>query len=141
MSARAEEALAQLQDGESLDIVALTTGGRVESTTARRGQSAETFSQNVISRAFSMTPGSWESVQAASGRFIILTVDDVITADMSALTDTELAELQATIAQEGTNDVFTSLQLALETEYELNSGAIDRALVAQALGETNPAGR
>ena len=141
VSARAEAALAQLQDGESLDIVALTTGGRVESTTARRGQSAETFSQNVISRAFSMTPGSWESVQAASGRFIILTVDDVITADMSALTDTELAELQATIAQEGTNDVFTSLQLALETEYELNSGAIDRALVAQALGETNPAGR
>ena len=141
LSARAEEALAQLQAGDSLDFVALTTGGRVESTTARRTDTAETFSRAVISRAFTMNPGNWERIQAASGRHVILSVDEVITADTAALAGSALNDLAAVISQEGTNDVFQSLQLALETEYELNSGAIDRALVAQALGETTPAGR
>ena len=141
LATRAEEALEQLRSGESLDIVALTTGGRAESTTARRTDTAENFSRSVIARAFSMNPGDWESVQAASGRHVILTVDEIITADTAALSGSELSELEALISQEATNDVFQALQMALEAEYALNDGAIDRALVAQALGETTPTGQ
>ncbi|WP_203294331.1 peptidylprolyl isomerase [Maricaulis parjimensis] len=134
LAERAEEALAQLQAGESIDIVALTTGGRAESTTARRSDTAENFPRAVIARAFSMTPGNWETVQAAQGRYVILSVDEVITPDTSALAGTELSELETAINQEATNDFFQSLQLALETEYALNDGGIDRNLVDQALG-------
>jgi hypothetical protein len=47
-----------------------------------------------------------------------------------------LTTLHDQLSQEAAGDIFMALQLALESEYGLNDGAIDRRLAAQALGET-----
>ena len=134
LSARADEALAQLQAGDALDIVALTAGGQAESTTIRRGETAANFGRNVVSRAFGLEPGEWAIVQAAAGRYAIVSVDEVIPADMSAASADELAELTSTISGEMSNDVIASVQGALDAEYALSGSAIDRRLFAIAMG-------
>ena len=134
LSERADEALAQLQAGDALDIVALTAGGQAESTTIRRGETAANFGRNVVSRAFGLAPGEWAIVQAAAGRYAVVSVDEVIPADIAAASADELAELTGTLTQEMSNDVIASVQGALDAEYGLSGSAIDRRLFAIAMG-------
>lgn len=136
LRARAEEAVTQLRDGEDMAIVSLTSGGRPETSTLRRSETAANFPRAAVSRAFSMAPGEWESVQVGAGRFLILTVDAILPADMSTVSEAQLTTLHDQLSQEAAGDIFMALQLALESEYGLNDGAIDRRLAAQALGET-----
>ncbi len=136
LQARANDAQGQLAAGESLDIVALTAGGRAESTTVRRGETAPNFPRNVVSRAFGLEPGQWETVQAGEGRYAIISVEDILPANLATASPGEIATLRDTISQDAGDDVFVALQQALSREYQLGEGAIDRRLAAQALGES-----
>ncbi|MED5550502.1 MAG: peptidylprolyl isomerase [Pseudomonadota bacterium] len=135
LSARADEALEQLQAGEPLDVVALTTGGRTESTTTTRSATAPNFGRNVVSRAFSLDPGVWDSVQTGTGSYALVRVDEIIPADTSTISESEMATMQEELANEMGEDVLIALQQALQQEYGLNDGAVDRQLFARALGQ------
>lgn len=135
LQTRADEALAQLQAGETLDIVALTAGGRPESTTVRRGGTAPNFPRNVVSRAFGLGIGEWATVQAGDGRYVVLTVDEIIPAETGPAQAGEIGTLADTLTEEISGDVLASLQGALEREYGLGGEAIDRRLFAIAMGD------
>ncbi len=135
LSARAGEALEQLQAGEPLDVIALTTGGRTESTTTTRSATAPNFGRNVVSRAFGLDPGVWDSVQTGTGSYALVRVDEIIPADTSAISESEMATMQEELANEMGEDVLIALQQALQQEYGLNDGAVDRQLFARALGQ------
>lgn len=135
LSTRADEALEQLQAGEPLDVVALTTGGRTESTTTTRSATAPNFGRNVVSRAFSLDPGVWDSVQTGTGSYALVRVDEIIPADTSTISESEMATMQEELANEMGEDVLIALQQALQQEYGLNDGAVDRQLFARALGQ------
>jgi len=132
---RADEALDQLNAGEPLDVVALTTGGRTESTTTTRSATAPNFGRNVVTRAFGLAPGEWASVQTGTGSYALISVEEIIPADTSALPASETDPLREEIAGEMSEDILVSMQQALQREYGLNDAAVDRRLAAQALGQ------
>ena len=135
LSARADEALEQLQAGEPLDVVMLTTGGRTESTTTTRSATAPNFGRNVVSRAFGLDPGEWDSVQTGTGRYALIRVDEILPADTSGLPASEMDPVREEIAGQMSEDILIAMQQALQREYGLDDAAVDRQLYAQALGQ------
>ena len=105
------------------------------STTTTRSATAPNFGRNVVSRAFSLEPGVWDSVQTGTGSYALVRVDEIIPADTSAISESEIATMQEELANEMGDDVLISLQQALQQEYGLNDGAVDRQLFARALGQ------
>ena len=62
-------------------------------------------------------------------------MDEIIPADTSAISESEMATMQEELANEMGEDVLIALQQALQQEYGLNDGAVDRQLFARALGQ------
>jgi peptidyl-prolyl cis-trans isomerase D len=135
---RMEDALAQLEAGDDMDVVALLTGGRVETATLRRTETAAPFDRTVVGQAFSQTPGEYRLMPASDApQHVIVIVDDVIVADVSAAPASEMTSIRESIAEEFSNDILEQVQTALYVEYEIGDGTIDPRLRAQALGETD----
>lgn len=140
LQARAEEALGELQAGADMEMVALTAGGRAESATLRRGETAASFDEGVVARAFALAEDEWAVTQSRStGQYVVLAVDEIVPGDVAAAGAGELQTARSEIRDEIVDDILMSAQTALINEYGVNEGAIDRRLVALALGETDPA--
>ncbi|OLF77929.1 hypothetical protein AWH62_04465 [Maricaulis sp. W15] len=138
LQARAEDALAQLEAGDDLELVSLTAGGRTESSTLRRDQTAGGFTRGAVSTAFSMTPGEYRMQQVAEGRYLVLTVDEVIPADIAAAPAADLAGIEGDLVSEFGNDVVFATRDFLLREYEITDASIDNRLYSLAIGETDP---
>lgn len=138
LEARTADALQQLQDGADLDMIAITSGGRVETTTLQRGQQAQGFSPYAARQAFAQPVGEFASVHPhAQGEHIILIVDEIIPGDVS---QAELGEIGSYYQQINTQlaaDLDTALSNALIREYDITGSSIDARLRARALGEEN----
>lgn len=136
LEARLADALQQLNDGADLDTVAITAGGRVETTTLRRGQDAAGFSPYAAQQAFLQPVGEYMEVAPhPPGEHIILIVDDVIAGDTANAELGVLGSARAAILGELSADLETSLRNALLDEYAVTSSSIDARLRARALGE------
>ncbi|MHA6288635.1 peptidylprolyl isomerase [Maricaulis sp. CAU 1757] len=135
MQARAEEARAALVAGDDLDIAALSFGGRGESVTLSRGETAGGFGRDVVARAFASDLGEWVVVpNRATGQYVILTVEDIIPGGAEGAELGELAAIDNTLSQEFADDVLLSVQNALLEEYGIDESAIDRRLFNNAIG-------
>jgi len=143
LQARAEEALAQLEAGEDMDIVALTSGGRVETATLKRDESAGEFAGTVIREAFFAEPGQPVIASGTGdGLRVILVVDDIVHVDPAAAALGEMGLLSTTILGEMQEDMLIMTQAALLAEYgQDEEGGIDARLVDQALGRDSNANR
>lgn len=135
LAERADAALEQLHAGEMLEVVALTSGGRTESTTTTRSATAPNFGSNVVGRAFAMAPGEWARVQTGTGSYALIRVDEIVPADLSALPASQTDPVREEIVGEMSEDILISMQQALQLEYGLNDNAVDRRLYAQAIGQ------
>lgn len=136
LEARAEEALAQLQAGDDMDFVAITSGGRVETTTLRRGENAGSFTSALVSQAFGQTPGEFAlAIQHSPGEHAVLIVDEIIPGDVAAAELGEIGLLSDGISGEIENDIMVQLQNALLNEYGIDENSVDPTLRATALGE------
>ena len=134
--AAAESALAQLETGEDMEIVALTAGGRNESATLSRGETADNFGRNIVSRAFTLAPGEWAMVPpSGDGQYAIITVDEVIPAGEAELTAAAVDPVEDQLTTEMSSDILIALQAALLQEYEVGADAVDGRLLATAVGQ------
>jgi len=137
LEARAAEAFDQIQAGEDIDLVALTSGGRVEMATLMRTETAGLFTRNVVSQAFGQPVGEFAQLTShAGGVHGIIIVDEIIPAAAPAASD--LATLQDEVDSAVSSDILLLAQNALLAEYGLNEGGVDPRLRALALGETDP---
>jgi len=136
LSARMDEALAQLQAGEDMELVSLMTGSRVETATLKRSDTAGPFNRNVVSQAFRQSVGEFAQVPQSDGtQHVILVVDEIIPGNLELAGLGEMDNAQSVISQEMSNDVLISAQLALQEEYNVAEANIDLRLRALALGE------
>lgn len=137
LQARADEAMAQLQAGDSMDLVVLTAGGRIESSTLKRDETAGSFAANVVGQAFSLDIGQ-PSMVARRGRgpHMIVVVDEIIPADLARAGLGAVEQLASAIDSEISDDILVSAQTALLAEYGIDGESIDRRLQAGALGQT-----
>jgi peptidyl-prolyl cis-trans isomerase D len=135
---RMEAALEQLEAGDDMDVVALLSGGRVETATLRRTETAAPFDRSVVGQAFSQTLGEYRLMPPSDApQHVIVVVDEVITADVTEAPASELTSIRDSISEEFSNDILEQVQSALYAEYEISDGSIDLRLRAQALGETD----
>jgi hypothetical protein len=142
LQARAEEALAQLEAGEDLDIVSLTAGGRVEAATLQRDESAGQFAGTVIQEAFAAEPGEYLIASNTGENLrVILVVDEIIGADPGSAELGEIGTIRELIGTEIQGDIMVMAQNALLSEYGTDRGGIDAALVDQALGRDTSTGQ
>ncbi|MBR9825405.1 MAG: hypothetical protein GYB36_06315 [Alphaproteobacteria bacterium] len=134
----ADEALAQLQAGENMDVVALTSGGRVEVATLSREQTAGLFSQAVVGQAFNQNVGEFGLVVGTgTGVKAIVVVDEVMIPDLDSADAASLATFSEEIDNAISTDILLAAQNALYAEYGLNDGGVDPRLRALALGESD----
>lgn len=143
LQARAEEALAQLEAGEDMDIVALTAGGRVETAMLKRDESAGQFAGSVVQEAFFAERGQPVIVSGTGESLrVVLIVDDIVQADPASAALGEIGVLSESILGEMQSDMLIMTQIALMAEYgQDGEGGIDARLVDQALGRNTNANR
>jgi peptidyl-prolyl cis-trans isomerase D len=137
LQTRAEEALAQLEAGDDMELVVLTAGGRIETSTLKRDETAGSFAANIVGQAFAMTPGQ-PALAARRGRgpHMILVVDEVIPAQLAQAALGEVEQRASEIGNEITDDIIIAAQTALLNAYGIDGDSIDQRLRAGALGET-----
>ncbi len=138
LRARAEEALAQLEAGDDMEIVSLTSGGRTETSTLQRGQTAGAFNQLAVSTAFNMNVGDIEMLPVGEGRYLLLTVNEIIPADIAEASAADLAGISADIDAQLGNDVLQATREYLIREYGITNESVDARLFSLAIGETDP---
>lgn len=135
LEARAAEAQAQIEAGEDLDLIALTAGGQVETTTLTRTESAGMFTPLAVFQAFDLEPGSYSDVIALSDTMrAILIVDEVQSADVTARGEAFTVSgqgLEYTLSQIVSNSILETAQNAIINEY---APTVDTRLRDQALG-------
>ncbi|WP_300529742.1 peptidylprolyl isomerase [Maricaulis sp.] len=138
LETRAADAVAQLEAGDDLDLVALTSNGRVETTTLTRSGSAGMFTPLAVFQAFELEPGVYSDVIELSDTMrAILIVDDVMEADPAARTDAFTVSGQGetyTLSQIASNTILNAAQSAVIGDY---APTIDTRLRDQALGLTD----
>ena len=140
MLARIEDALAQLEAGDDLDMVSITTGARVESATLRRTDTAGPFTAGIVGQAFTQDVGEYQIAQSpGQGQQAIIIVDDVVPADINNAELGEIGTIYNTISDDMTSDLMIELQSALYREYDIANATIDARLRALALGESSDA--
>ncbi|WP_291842517.1 peptidylprolyl isomerase [Maricaulis sp.] len=138
LQARAEDALAQLEAGDDLELVSLTAGGRTESSTLIRGQTAGGFTRAAVSAAFTMSPGEYQLLPVAEGRYLILTVDEILPANIATAPAADLAGIERDLSDELGNDVIFATREFLLRDYGITDASIDNRLYSLAIGETDP---
>lgn len=135
LETRAAEAYAQIEAGEDLDLVALTTGGQVETTTLTRTETAGMFTPLAVFQAFDLEPGAYSEVIALSDTMrAILVVDEVIHADPAARTEPFTVAGQGeqyTLSQVASTSILNTAQAAIIDDY---APTVDTRLRDQALG-------
>tara|TARA_R110000868_G_scaffold208192_5_gene457636 strand:- start:3576 stop:5576 length:2001 start_codon:yes stop_codon:yes gene_type:complete len=137
LQARADEALAQLLAGDDMELVVLTAGGRIETSTLKRDETAGTFSANVVGQAFSMDVGSPALVaRRSAGPHMILVIDEIMPADLAQAGLGDVEQRAEEIGVELNDDILVAAQTALLNLYEIDSASVDQRLRASALGET-----
>ena len=137
LQARAEDALAQLEAGDDMEIVSLTTGGRTETSTLKRGQTAGAFTRNAVSAAFSIEPGSYDMLQVGEGRYVVFTVNEIIPGEIASAPAADLDGIATDIAGELGNDVIFATREFLLRDYGITDESIDQRLYSLAIGETD----
>tara|TARA_R110000868_G_scaffold2321_10_gene17345 strand:+ start:8050 stop:9984 length:1935 start_codon:yes stop_codon:yes gene_type:complete len=138
LQTRADEALAQLQAGDDMEFVVLTTGGRIETTTLKRDETADSFTANIVAQGFSQNVGEPQIVQQRGrGPHMILVVDEILPAQLEQAPIGSIEALQTAIQGEIVQDILMSAQSALLNEYNIDGSSIDQRLRAGALGETD----
>lgn len=136
LQTRADEALAQIQAGDSMDVVAITTGGRIETSTLKRDETAGSFAANVVGQAFSMAPDEPAlAARRGGGPHMILVVDEVLPADLAQAPLGAVEQKASEIGDEINDDILVSVQTALLAEYGIDGSSVDQRLRADALGE------
>jgi len=138
LQARAEDAFAQLEAGDDLELVSLMTGGRTESSTLNRSQTAGAFTAGAVSNAFSMELNDYQLLPAGEGRYLVMTVDEIIPADITAASVGDLAGIESDLANDVGNDVIFATREFLLREYEITDESINYELYSLAIGETDP---
>ena len=137
LSARLDEALAQLQAGEDMELVSLMTGSRIETATLKRADTAGPFTREVVGQAFRQSEGDFDIVVQTGGtQHIILVVDEIIAGHLELAEIGEMENAQNVITEELSNDILIASQLALQEEYNVAEANIDTRLRALALGES-----
>lgn len=132
---RAESALAQILAGDDMELVALTAGGRIETSTLKRDETAGSFAANVVAQAFAMSPDRPALVaRRGAGPHMILVVDEVIPADLGQAPLGAVEQRTSEIGSEINDDILVSVQTALLDEYGIDGSSIDQRLRAAALG-------
>lgn len=138
LQARAEDALAQLESGSDMEVVSLIVGGRTETSTLRRGQTAGGFDRNAVSLAFTTDPGAYEMIQVGEGRYLVFAVDEIIPADLGAAPAADLAGIETSLTTELGNDVVSATREYLIRDYGITDESVDARLYSLAIGETDP---
>ena len=138
LQARAEDALSQLEAGDDMEMVSLLVGGRTETSTLKRGQTAGGFTANAVSLAFTTEPGTYEMLQIGEGRYLVFTVDEIIPADIAVAPPADLAGIETSLTTELGNDVVSATREFLIRDYGITDESIDNRLYSLAIGETDP---
>lgn len=138
LRARAEDALAQLEAGDDIELVSLTTGGRTETSTLQRGQTAGAFSQLAMSTAFNMSVGDTDMLQVGEGTYLLMTLNEIIPADIADASDLEMDGISSTIDAQLGDDVLQATRDYLVREYGITDESVDARLFSLAIGETDP---
>ena len=141
LQARAEDALAQLEAGSDMEIVSLMVGGRTETSTLKRGQTAGGFDRNAVALAFTTDPGAYEMIQVGEGQYLVLTVNEIIPADIAAAPAADLAGIETSLTTELGNDIVSATREYLIRDYGITDESIDNRLYSLAIGETDPSTR
>ncbi|MFS2317595.1 SurA N-terminal domain-containing protein [Maricaulis sp. D1M11] len=137
LTQRLADARARVEAGEDLELVAASSGGRVELAFLTRTETAGLFGRQAVQTGFGLAPGEWTETQADDGvSQILLTVDEIIVVDPTAQPVDQRVAMAQTLEQMLINDLAEQLQSALLEEYgPIN---IDAELRATALGEAQP---
>ncbi len=133
LQALTQEALARIQAGESLNIVAEDLPGSVvEAALLGRGESSGPFSQQVVQSAFFQSLNTpFEARAADPTTRMVAMVTAIIPPTATSFDPVQ----QVALSQELGNDITVALEAALFASYEVRQ---DQRLIDLALGRTDP---
>lgn len=129
-----EEAMARVDAGDSLNVVAddLGAGARVETATLLRSETAGPFNQQLVQQAFAAPQGQPFQARAGDQRTrAVAVVEDIVAPAPGPLPANAVSELSAELEA----DLSQALQSALLARYEVRRNP---DIIDQALGRTSP---